>query len=124
MVYLIDEIKPRLPADRLYIMGFSQGACLALEASARYAQHYAGVAAFTGGLIGRKVDASRYRGDFEGTKIFLGTGDTDPYVPLSRTEESGTVLESLGASVTLQVYPGMPHTITAEEIGAARALLF
>ena len=33
-------------------MGFSQGACLALEFTARHARRYAAVVAFSGGLIG------------------------------------------------------------------------
>src|SRR5688572_32841683 len=38
--------------DRIALMGFSQGACLALEFAARHAQRYAVIAAFSGGLIG------------------------------------------------------------------------
>ena len=34
------------------LLGFSQGACLALEFTARNARHYGGVAGLSGGLIG------------------------------------------------------------------------
>ena len=41
-----------ISADRIVMAGFSQGACLATEFVARYARRYAGLIAFTGGLIG------------------------------------------------------------------------
>jgi phospholipase/carboxylesterase len=113
---LIDEISTHIPKEHIYIMGFSQGACLALESSARFATKYAGVVAFTGGLIGSTVNEEKYRGNFEGTKIFIGTSDQDPHVPLLRSQQSKEVLEKLGADVTLKVYKGMSHTITEDEI--------
>src|SRR3546814_2299718 len=56
-----------IPASSLYFVGFSQGACLALEYIARHAQPYGGVVAFTGGLIGESLNLSNYTGSFEGT---------------------------------------------------------
>lgn len=41
--------------DNIYFLGFSQGACLALEYVARHPKLYGGVAAFTGGLIGETL---------------------------------------------------------------------
>jgi phospholipase/carboxylesterase len=42
--------------EQIYVMGFSQGACLSLEFAARNAQKLGGVVAFTGGLIGEKLE--------------------------------------------------------------------
>lgn len=113
---LIDAIAEHIPKDHIYIMGFSQGACLALETSARYASTYGGVVAFTGGLIGSFIDEKKYHGNFEGTPVFIGNSDRDPHVPLSRSEESKKIFEKLAAKVTLKVYPGMTHTINRDEI--------
>jgi phospholipase/carboxylesterase len=41
-----------IPSERVALLGFSQGACLALEVAARNARRYAGVIGFSGGLIG------------------------------------------------------------------------
>ncbi len=41
-------------SDRIVLLGFSQGACLALEFAARNARRYGGVVGLSGGLIGRK----------------------------------------------------------------------
>jgi phospholipase/carboxylesterase len=113
---LIDETSLHIPKSQIYLMGFSQGACLALEVSTRYAARYGGVVAFTGGLIGSVLDEEKYHGNFEGTKVFIGNSDKDPHVPLSRSEQSKDIMKKLGADVTLKVYHGMGHTINEDEI--------
>ncbi|RVT98373.1 phospholipase [Mucilaginibacter limnophilus] len=113
-----------IPARRIYFTGFSQGACLTLEYIARNAQRFGGAAAFTGGLIGKQLIMSRYQGDFAGTPVFIGTGDPDPHVPLTRVNETVEILKKLNAEVTVKVYPGRPHTILQEEIELANQLVF
>jgi phospholipase/carboxylesterase len=108
----------------LYFLGFSQGACLALEYVARHAARYGGVVAFTGGLIGDRLYSEKYAGDFAGTPIFIGTSDPDPHVPVERVRASAALLTSLGAAVTEQVYPDMGHTISPAEIYLANTLIF
>jgi len=108
----------------LYFLGFSQGACLALEYVARHAARYGGVVAFTGGLIGDRLYLEKYAGDFAGTPIFIGTSDPDPHVPVERVRASTALLISLGAAVTEQVYPNMGHTISPSEIDLANTLIF
>jgi phospholipase/carboxylesterase len=121
---LVDHIANNIPKEHIFIMGFSQGACLSLEFSSRYAEKYGGVVAFTGGLIGKTIDKEKYHGRFEGTKVFIANGDHDPHVPLERSEESKQVMEALGAKVTLKVYPGMPHTIIKDEIDWVKTHIF
>ncbi|MFD0794247.1 alpha/beta hydrolase [Mucilaginibacter litoreus] len=126
---LIDEVVNQAVADgfsteNIYFTGFSQGACLSLEYVARNAKQYGGVAAFTGGLVGAELIKGNYKGDFKQTPIFIGTGNPDPHVPLSRVEDSVEVLKGLGADVTLTVYEGRPHTISFDEIKLADQLIF
>ena len=121
---LLDTIKKQVENKNIYIMGFSQGACLTLEVATRFAQPYGGIAAFTGGLIGQKINTENYSGDFKNTPVFIGTGDNDMHVPLTRVEKSKTLMENLGAQVTLNVYPGRPHTIIADEIDTVKNLMF
>jgi phospholipase/carboxylesterase len=108
---------------KIAIVGFSQGACLATEFVARNAARYGGLVAFTGGLIGPPGTKFVYSGEFSGTACFLGAGDRDPHVPWKRVEESASVLSGLGAVVTLQRYPGLPHTINKDEIVHAKIIL-
>jgi phospholipase/carboxylesterase len=114
---LIDEVvEAGIRTENIYLLGFSQGACLTLESAARKAQRYGGLIAFTGGLIGEKIDRSKYQGNFEGTPVFIGSGDPDPHIPVSRVNDSTLVLREMGATVTEKIYPGIPHTIIQDEI--------
>jgi predicted esterase len=121
---LVDELDGKgVPAARVILVGFSQGACLALEFAARNAQRFGAVIGFTGGLIGPPGTTREYAGDFAGTPVFLGSGDPDPHVPWSRVEETAEVFRGMAATVDLRRYPRMPHTINSDELGAARALV-
>ena len=109
--------------ERTILLGFSQGACLALEFAARNARRYGGVAALTGGLIGPEGTPRDYEGSLFGTPVFLGSSDRDPHVPLWRVEESAQVLSRMGASVTTRIYPGMGHTVNRDEVEAVREMV-
>lgn len=118
-----DLARQGIPADRLVVMGFSQGACLTLEFAARHARRYAAVVAFTGGLIGPPGTPRDYTGDFSGTPVFIGSSDLDPHVPLERVQESTAVFRRMGAAVDERIYPRMGHTINADELHAVDAML-
>lgn len=121
---LIEQTAQYIPKHQIFIVGFSQGACLALEVTTRFAAKYGGIVAFTGGLIGSAIDQSKYQGDFEGTKAFMSNGDQDPHIPLIRSQQSREVMENLGAYVTLKVYEGRPHTIYEDEIEFVKRNIF
>jgi predicted esterase len=112
-----------LPAGRVALMGFSQGACLSLEFAARHARRYAAIVAFSGGLIGPNGTPRDYAGRFDGTPAFLGCSDIDAHIPLERVRESAEVYRRMGAAVDERIYPRMGHTINQDELEAARGLL-
>lgn len=114
----------RIFPKNIYFVGFSQGACLALEYITRNAQRYGGAAAFTGGLIGDKLYPENYAGEFKNTPVFIGTGDPDPHVPMQRIHESAEILQEMGADVTKRLYPNMEHTISQEEVKLVNELIF
>ena len=112
-----------IPAERIFLGGFSQGACLAAEYVARHARRYGGLLAFSGGLIGPPGTPRDYAGTLDGMPVFLGCSDVDPHIPLARVQETAAVLRQLGARVETRIYPRMGHTINQDEIDAAVALL-
>lgn len=125
---LVDTVVTRVldtgvPAERLLLLGFSQGACLTLEFVARDARRYGGVAGLTGGLIGPDDTPRHYSGSLDGTPVFLGTSDPDPHVPVARVEETARVLERMGAQVTKRIYPGRGHTVNEDELEHVRAMM-
>jgi phospholipase/carboxylesterase len=113
-----------ISSENVYLLGFSQGACLTLEFAARNAKKYGGVVAFTGGLIGDKIYTQNYKGDFGNTPIFIGTSNPDPHVPVQRVRETTGILKSMHADVTEKIYNGMGHTISEDEIKTANELIF
>ncbi|MFT4153570.1 alpha/beta hydrolase [Parafilimonas sp.] len=108
----------------IYFMGFSQGACLALEFIARHAAKYGGAVIFTGGLIGDKIYAENYKGNFDAMPVFIGTSDPDFHVPAARVYATTHILKNMGADVTEKVYNNMGHTIIKDEIDLANELVF
>ncbi|WP_069130007.1 alpha/beta hydrolase [Rhodohalobacter halophilus] len=114
-----------MPKEKIIILGFSQGACLATEFVARHPTRYGGLIAFSGGIIGDgdSVNPKNYTGSLEGTPYFVGCSDNDAHIPVERVEESVTVMEKLGASVNKQIYPGMGHTIIRDEIEEAHKII-
>ena len=113
-----------LSHDRIFVCGFSQGACLSSEFVARNPARYGGLIAFTGGLIGPPDANLRHEGDLGGMPALFSSGDPDPHVPWSRVLESAEQFTAMGAAVKKQRYPDRLHTVLPQEIKFARELIF
>lgn len=120
---LLTSVEETVPADRVILLGFSQGACLTLEFAAGHARRYGGVIGLSGGLIGPDGTPRDYPGNFERTPVFLGCSDVDPHIRKDRVLEAADVFKRLGADVTIRLYPGMGHTVSADEIQEVRKIV-
>jgi phospholipase/carboxylesterase len=120
---LVAHVAGSVPHERVLLLGFSQGACLALEYAARHPRRYGGVIALSGALIENGDQPRDYSGALAGTPVFLGCSDVDAHIPLTRVRRSTQVLQALGATVTERIYPGMGHTVNADELTFVRELL-
>ncbi len=109
--------------ERVVLLGFSQGACLALEFAARNTKRYGGVVALSGGLIGPEGTPRDYPGSLSGTPVFLGCSNVDAHIPETRVQESAEVMRKLGGVVDARIYLGMGHTVNEDEINAAKAII-
>jgi len=118
-----DLRKKGFSSEQIFISGFSQGACLSLEFAARNARRWGGIMAFTGGLIGEEINTENYKGDFEGTPVFIGTSDPDPHIPVTRARDSARIIQSMNAQVKLEIYPDIGHTVIPEELDVANAFV-
>ena len=112
-----------LPTERIALLGFSQGACLALEFALRRAERLGAVIGLSGGLIGDKVAPATGRGMLDGMPVLLGCSEHDPHIPIARVRETDTVMRALGAEVVTRIYPGSGHGINEDEVGIARRIL-
>ncbi|MEY4982247.1 MAG: hypothetical protein RIR62_513 [Pseudomonadota bacterium] len=125
-----------LPRGRIWLAGFSQGACLALEAYARQGDGLAGVLAFSGGLVGagdaegpatdalygHKPKRFDYGGRRDG-RVWLSVHERDPHIPLARVRDSATALAALGATVETRIHPGAGHGLTRDDLAALQSRL-
>lgn len=116
---LIDGLQQQgIAAERVGLLGFSQGACLALEFAARHPRRYAGVFGLSGGLIGPPGTPRDYEGSFERAPVFLGCSDIDAHIPVERVRETADVFRRMHAEVDERIYPRMGHTVNRDEIAA------
>lgn len=121
----------------IVLLGFSQGACLALEYAARAARPFMGVCALSAGLVGT-ADADgapaadlyghrpkrlAYPARLDSLPVYIGCHAQDPHIPMRRVRESEASLRELGAACTVTVYPGAGHGVTQAGASAVRALL-
>jgi phospholipase/carboxylesterase len=120
---LTEIINAGIPAERIMLLGFSQGACLALEFAARNARRYGGVVGLSGALIGPDDTPRDYKGSLAGTPVFLGCSDVDFHVPRERVDQTAEVLRALGGEVTEHLYPNMDHSVNQDEIDFVRGMM-
>lgn len=119
----VERVEAKLPTQRLVLLGFSQGACLALEWAVRNARRYGALVGLSGGLIGPDGTPRDYPGSFAGTPVFLGCSDIDPFIPMPRVVDAGEVIKGMGAEVAVRFYPGMGHMVGIEELETIRRLM-
>lgn len=112
-----------IPKDHIILLGFSQGAMLALEYASRGSRKVGGVIAFSGALIGPPDEPHAPITNVEGLPIFVGVGTEDSWIPSGAAERSASQLADAGAEIDLRIYEGMDHTINDDEIEAAAGLI-
>jgi phospholipase/carboxylesterase len=121
---LVDDIMGAgIPRERIVLLGFSQGACLALEAVARKPGLYGGAVGLSGGLIGAEREMWDGSGDLAGTPVLLGCAERDGHIPLARVEETAARFAKAGAMVTKRIYQGSAHGVNADEVELTTAML-
>lgn len=104
------------PWSRTALLGFSQGAAMALEAAVH--KPLAGVVACSGYPHGH--GQNRLQG--LQAPVLLIHGRNDPVVPLQASIQLQAVLEAQGCEITLQSFPG-EHTIPPEALTPIRRFL-
>lgn len=111
-----------VPASRVMLAGFSQGAAITLAAGLRRREPLAGLVALSGYLpqhdaaIAEATPAARQQ------PVFIGHGAQDPVVPQAMGERARDALKGLGMAVEWRSYR-MPHSVCAEEIAHLGAWL-
>ena len=113
---LIAHEKARgMPANRIVLMGFSQGCAMALMTGLRHGERLAGIVGLSGYLpLAGTTPAERTDANTL-TPIFMGHGTQDNVVVAERGRASRDMLKGLGYHVDWHEYP-MAHSVCMEEI--------
>src|SRR5690554_5238806 len=120
---LIDaEIARGVPAERIVLMGFSQGCAMTLMTGLRYPQRLAGLVALSGWLPLVESTAGERVEENADMPIFLAHGKADSVVPFARAEFSRDRLNELGHAVEWHAY-SIVHTVSLQEIHDIEAFL-
>lgn len=110
----------RLPDSHLALVGFSQGAALALHAGLRRATAPAVVIGFGGAL----PEADGLAGEIRARPpVLLVHGEDDPVVPLSHMVATRERLKGLGVPAKSLRRPGLGHGVDDDGILAAGSFL-
>jgi predicted esterase len=115
----------RLGPEQIFIVGFSQGACIALEYVLRHPASVATIIVFTGGLMGPPGTEWKTAGgqSLKGLSVFLTGSDADEWISEKDTLETARVMQDLGAHVETHIYPGRKHVVSKQELQDARQFL-
>jgi phospholipase/carboxylesterase len=105
-----------VPWERLVLMGFSQGAMMAVDAAARAPQAPAGVAILSGTLVDRKSLAA-LAPKRKGLSFFQSHGSVDPILGFAQALELEKVLKDAGWVGSLARFEG-GHAIPTEILAA------
>lgn len=111
-----------LDPGRVFVGGFSQGACIAAEWVAQRPRAYAGAAILTGSLMGTRL-SERELPPLRGLRVVAATSELDDWVPFDLAEASARCFERAGASVELHASGEREHCVGDEAVAAVRGLL-
>ena len=109
-----------LSADRVALVGFSQGTMMSLEVGLRREAQLAGIVGFSGRLL-----RAESLGDEIKSKppVLLVHGDADQVVPPQSLPDAKLGLEGAGVAVETLLRPGLGHGIDPQGLGAAAEFL-
>ncbi|MEN9579616.1 MAG: hypothetical protein RJA70_2625 [Pseudomonadota bacterium] len=109
------EIARGVPANKIVLMGFSQGAAMALHVGSRFESALAGIGVLSGYLLlPAAFQEERSRANAL-TPILFCHGAVDPVVKFELGQRSYDAVRKAGASAEFHSFP-MPHSLCLEEI--------
>lgn len=112
-------LRAHLPAERIVVVGFSQGACLVQTWLSHSGAKPGGVL----GLIGAPTPGFTALPDLAGTRVWLSGSEEDRWVPADDVRASAARFEAAGADVRLHLEPGDGHRITPADHAALTDIL-
>lgn len=108
--------KYRTQPQKVYLIGFSQGAMMSYEVALRDPKLVGGFAALSGRLLPVLESGLKDDRRLAGLKVFIGHGAEDHQVAYSGGPEAESTLKKLGLQPEFHGYEGLEHSINAAEV--------
>lgn len=109
--------------DKVYLIGFSQGAMMAYEVGLRPPVAVGGIAALSGRLLPVLKSELKTGQQPLPLNIFIGHGTADDRVPYHDGTEAKALLQQLDYKPQFHAYPGVGHSISGAELRDLNAWL-
>ena len=122
LAMVIDTAVADAPGLPVFLVGFSQGACLAVEYLMQHGALNGAAALLTGCRVGTRHDALPMA-ELGGMPIYATDGDKDPWIPAEAYFEMLGDLTKAGARIRMDMFPGRPHAVDSAEIAVLRTML-
>ena len=115
--------KYRTRSDRVFLVGFSQGAIMSYEVGLRKPALVRGIAALSGSVLPVLKAELKADAALDKLAIFIGHGTLDQALPYAAATRANEVLQAVGLKPEFHGYMGMPHTISEAEVQDLKAWL-
>nr|WP_276583491.1 alpha/beta fold hydrolase [Pseudomonas sp. RIT-PI-S] len=116
--------KYQVAPERIYLVGFSQGAMMSYQLALQHPQAVGGIAALSGKLnAGLREQLAPVPG-LDRLPVFIGHGTADPILPYSDATTANDALLKVGIKADFHAYPGMGHGVSRTEVDDLAKWLF
>ncbi|TPG75667.1 alpha/beta hydrolase [Pseudomonas arsenicoxydans] len=109
--------------DKVFLVGFSQGAIMSYEVALRHPEAVGGIAALSGRILPVLKSALKPDESLQKLAIFIGHGKEDNRLPYEDGTDADNLLKSLSLKPEFHGYEGLGHNISEAEINDLNAWL-
>lgn len=103
-------------ADKVILIGFSQGAIMSYELALQHPKNVRGIAALSGKILAPLKEKIKPGLDLQGLSVFIGHGTIDDRVYYREAAEAMALLEKTSIKPALHSYQKMGHSINQQEL--------
>jgi predicted esterase len=121
---VLQRLVEHVSIEHITLLGFAEGACLALEYAARNAYPFNAIIALSGLLLGSSLDTSdRFNLASSKTKVFISASNAQSAGMRVRYTQTAHLLKQYGYKVIALTYERRPTTLSPEELEMSRSIM-
>jgi phospholipase/carboxylesterase len=103
-------------ADKIFLVGFSQGAIMSYELALTKPQSVRGIVALSGMILPTLESQITPGTDLKNLAVFIGHGSLDNRIPITAANTAKEILSKTSIKPEVHTYEGLGHSINQKEI--------